>query len=367
MLERGLRDAGFETRLFERDSAGLDRSLLRRSRAALTLAYDPAAGGITDVLDQWRPAVVHFHNVWPLLTPAAMRAAHRSGAAVVLTLHNCRFACPGGTCPIDAHPAENGLLDNACLAGSSLRCGLIVNPRDARGESAAYGLALEVQRRGRMLSRWVDSFIAPSTYIAAMLDLARVPGERVRVIPNGIPASAATSGDAARYALFLGRVSELKGVRTLIKAASLAPEVPIAIAGEGPLVDEVRASPIEYLGQLDAEGVNEALDRAAFTVLPSECHENAPYAALESLAAGKPVIASRVGGVPEIVRDAENGLIVPPRSPAELAAAMRTLWTDPELIRSLGARATRIAHDEFSLDRQIQRTTELYRELNEAR
>ncbi len=136
------------------------------------LAYDPAAGGISDALKQWRPEVVHFHNIWPLLTPAALRLAKRSGASVVLTLHNCRFACPGGTCSVEAHPATNGLRDNACLSGSSLRCALTNNPRRARGESVAYGAALEIQRRVGMLRRWVDAFIAPSGYVAAMLALA---------------------------------------------------------------------------------------------------------------------------------------------------------------------------------------------------
>src|SRR5665213_152359 len=129
LLERGLLEQGVEVRRFERDSAELANSLPKRLVAGATLAYRPGGGGITSVLDEWKPDVVHFHNIWPLLTPAALRLAGHRGAAVVLTLHNYRFACPGGTCPSQDQPLDGEFLNTKCIQGSAILCALRHNPR----------------------------------------------------------------------------------------------------------------------------------------------------------------------------------------------------------------------------------------------
>jgi glycosyltransferase involved in cell wall biosynthesis len=363
LLQRGLDAAGVETHLFEPRSDELSSSPLRRLGAAATLAYRPGGSGIGRALEETRPDVVHFHNIWPLLTPAALRLSKRAGAAVVLTLHNTRFACPGGTCTVETHPASNGLWDNRDLAGSSLACAVRHNPRGALGESLAYGFAQDVQRRLRMLERWVDAFIAPSEYVARMLELTGVPVDRVMTVPNGVEIPDVPPAIGTSFVLYAGRLSAEKGIDTLVAAARAAPEVPVAAAGAGPLVDRVEGSPVRHLGQLVRQDLDMAMAEAAFTILPSESHENQPYGALESLAAARPVIATEVGGLPEIVRDGKNGLIVPPASPASLAEAMRRLWGDPELRRRLGTNAFADANDRFRLDLQIERTLELYRGL----
>ena len=365
LLRQALDDAGVETRLFEPRSDGLTSSRARRLAAAALLTYHPGGGGIGGILEEWRPDVVHFHNTWPLLTPAALRLSKRAGTAVVLTAHNTRFACPGGTCTIETHPAVNGLADNRCLAGSSLRCALRHNPRGSLGESLAYGFAQDAQRSLHLVSRWVDEIIAPSTYVSEMLELAGAPMDRVTLIPHGVPERAPASGEP-RFALYAGRITPEKGIGTLIEAAAAAPDVPVAAAGEGPLLARLRASSIQHLGMLDREGMDRAMAEAAFTIIPSESHENLPYGVIESLAAGKPVIATEVGGLPEVVRDGETGLIIPPASPDALAEALRRLWSDPGLTKRLGENALRDARTRFRLDLQVERTTELYGRLVEA-
>jgi glycosyltransferase involved in cell wall biosynthesis len=360
LLRGALEKAGIETRLFEPRSDELTGSRARRLAAAALLAYHPGGGGIGRVLEEWRPDVVHFHNTWPLLTPAALRLAKRSGAGVVLTAHNTRFGCPGGTCTIETHPPSERLFDNRDLAGSSLRCALRHNPRGALGESIAYGFAQDVHRRLRMLERWVDGFIAPSEYVARMLELTGVPADRITLIPNGVAVPGDATPPGSGFALYAGRLSAEKGIATLIAAARAAPEVPIAAAGSGPLADRIEASPIRHLGQLGRDDLDAAMAEAAFTILPSECHENQPYGAIESLAAGRPVIATAVGGLPEVVRDGETGLVVPPASPKALADAVDRLWRDRELTRRLGESAHRDALDRFRLNRQVERTLELY-------
>lgn len=310
LLAEGLRAGGHEISLFRPTSDGLADSRSARLEAGALLAYNPRAGAIKDILDEWRQQIVHFHNVWPLLTPAAIRASKRAGAATVLTLHNCRFACPGGACSVSTHPGRDGLFANHCIAGSSLRCAIRNNPRGAVAESLAYGLAQEIQRRLHFLERWVDAFVAPSHYVASMLGAAGIDGRRIAVIPHGVHPQRRVESRGSRFALYVGRLTAEKGVGTLLEAARAGSEVPIAVAGAGPMAEQVRSAPVQYLGLLGRDALDEALAAAAYTVVPSECHENLPYSVLESFAAGKPVIASNVGGLPEVVDHESTGLIV---------------------------------------------------------
>src|SRR5581483_113566 len=183
------------------------------------------------------------------------------------------------------------------------------NPRGGFGESLAYGVALEVQRRLRMLDRWVDAFVSPSEFVARMLVRAGLPEQRVHTIPYGIP-PAERIGPPGRYGLFVGRLSEEKGVRTLLEAARLANDVPLAVAGAGPLAAAVQEAPVRFLGRLDRDGLGAALAGAAFCVAPSEWHDNQPFSVLESFAAGRPVISTSLGGLPELVEDRVTGLVV---------------------------------------------------------
>jgi glycosyltransferase involved in cell wall biosynthesis len=333
-------------------------------RAAALLAYNPWGGGIARPLEDWRPDVVHFHNIWPLLTPAAIRKAKQAGATTVLTLHNSRFACPGGTCSISTQSARQATPVRPCIAGSSIRCAARNDPRRAIGESLAYGVAQDIQRALHMLDRWVDAFVAPSRYVASMLHRAGIHPRRVAVIPHGVPVRSSVKPRESRYALYAGRITPEKGVGTLIEAARAASDVPIAVAGDGPMVQRVRSGPVQYLGQLDRRAIDAALAAAAYTVLPSECHENLPYGVLESFEAGRPVIASSVGGLPEVVVHETTGLVVSPGSPEELAEAMQRLWRDPQLTRELGVNALQAVRERFSLELQVERTVELYEQLS---
>jgi glycosyltransferase involved in cell wall biosynthesis len=358
LLESGLAEAGIQVRRFEQRSGDLDHRAIKRMVSGLALTYRPGGGGIRPILREWQPSVVHFHNIWPLLTPSALRAAKVSGAAVVMTIHNYRFACPGGML------LRGSVVHDDCIYGSSLRCGLR-NPRQNRLESVAYGFALELQRRLGMLRRWVDAFIAPSEFMAGMLVRAGLPHERVRVIRHGLPLGEQPPPPGRRYVLFAGRLSAEKGVETLLAAARLRPEIPTVFAGDGPLVLQVKlaGNGVEYAGMLSPSAIKKAFRDAAFTVAPSEWNENCPLSVLESFAAGRAVIATRIGGLPELVEPGKTGLLVEPHSPHSLAAAVAAIWNDPKGAAEMGRRARAEAEDRFGLGRQIADLIELYSEL----
>ena len=357
-LAEALPKAGVEvTRLTVATPAAF--SPLDRLVMGAELTYRPAGARLMrEALARDAPDVVHFHNVFPLLTPAAMREAHRYGAPVVQTIHNYRFACPSGVL------LRNGQIHEDCIDGSSLLCGLR-NARGVRSESIAYGIAIELHRRLRLPHRWVDAFVAPSKFVATMLVRAGYPARRVHTIPHGT-AIADTPSPAGDFALYAGRLSPEKGTRTLLAASRVAPEVPLVVAGDGSLasfVENEKREHVSYLGHVDPHRVAELMRGALFTVMPSECYEGQPYGALESMSVGTPLVASRLGGLAEIIEDGVTGALVPSGDPVALAAAMRERWDDRVSTAEMGMLAWEYARQHFAPELQVDRLVDLYERL----
>lgn len=332
----------------------------QRIGLATTLAYRPSAGRMVTRRLQRRPAdVVHFHNITPHLTTAALRAAKSSGAHVVLTLHNFRFACPAGTL------LRRGRRHDDCVRGSSLVCGLR-GAREPWLESVAYGAAIEVQRRLGLLTRWVDAFVTPASHLRDTFIRSGGPAERTHVIPYGVPLSRDFHGNQS-FVLFAGRLSSEKGVQTLLRAAAQTPEIPFVVAGDGPLSPLLGQAPenVDWVGRVSAARVADLRRDAAFVVAPSECSEVLPFAAIEAIADGRPVVATRTEGLSEIVDDGTTGLLVAERDPAALATACARLWADTPLRERMGRAARAAAESRFELTTQTARVTALYEHLSE--
>jgi len=225
---------------------------------------------------------------------------------------------------------------------------------------SALGLAAR-RIADRATSRQPDLYIAVSGAVAAGLDADGAPEWRIRMIPNGVDIAALTA-DAADDALdlphrrplvvFAGRLEPIKGVETLLRAAQLLPDVTVAIVGDGPLAAELHelaselgvADRVVFLGRVPS--VPPVLAAADVVVLPS-FSEGMPLVVLEALALGRPVVASRVGGIPEVI-EGVTGLLVEPGDPAALAASLKRVTTDPQLASSLakaGAAVARARYD----------------------
>ncbi len=327
----------------------------RRARVATGLVYRPSIDrALAREVARARSDVVHFHNLMPMLTPAAMRGARRAGAAVVLTVHNYRLFCPGGTL------MSRGMVHDSCVDGSSLRCALR-NPRGAWPESLAYGVALEVHRRLRLVQRWVDAYIVPSAHMRDLLVRAGFPTERIHAVAHGVP-RVCTPREKAGFSLYAGRLAEEKGVLTLLKAARSMPDVPLVIAGDGPLrslVEKESIGSVTYVGPLDQATLSSYRSRAAFALVPSECPEALGLVAVESLAHGLPTITTTCGGLAGI---AANGgcVTVEAGNARELASAMKRLWVDGSERERLRVDALRAARVHYDLARQTHKVLALY-------
>lgn len=343
----------------------LERTSGRASRSAA--ARGMLRGGIDpeDVGRAVRSAgaqVVHAHNVHPLLGHRALEAAREAGAAVVLHLHNYRLFCAIGTLWRDGADCTE------CAPSRSSR-GLVHNCRGSRVESAVYAAGL-ARGQARLISA-VDRFASPVSNLTDDLAGLGLPLPAT-VLPSWLPDAEFASNSQAgegEYALLVTRLSSEKGIFTAIAAAAKS-GVPLKIAGDGPdagravrLAQELSA-PVDFLGRIDGQALVAARMGAAFALLPSDWREVLPLSALESLAAGLPLVTSQRGGLPELT---EADLTFPAGSTDELAARMRELLDDPDRRRVTGAASLARARERFSEAAFAPRLAALYDEALAAR
>jgi glycosyltransferase involved in cell wall biosynthesis len=340
---RALAGAGIEHRLFERSSDDAGRS----QAAAAMLRGGAASAEVAAAVSELAADVIHAHNMQPLIGPRGLAAARAAGAPVVLHLHNARLFCAIGVAARDGAPCFR------CRGRNTLP-GLVLNCRGSLPEAAVYAAGLAAHQP--LVFESVARFATPSRWAAGQLALLGVPAERLDVLPHYLPASELASGSTAhqgRYALAAGRLAPEKGLDTAIEAAALA-RVPLWIAGDGPAAAELaglareRGAPVELLGRVP---------RAGMPVLSSRCHEFSPFSVLEAMGAGVPVVATRSGGVPELI-GAERCL--PRGDAAAMGDRMRALWGDPGRRREEGEALLERAREQHSEARYMTELLQIY-------
>ena len=220
-----------------------------------------------------------------------------------------------------------------------------------------WGTDVEVARRApwifRRLLRRARLVLCPSAALAAA---ARELGARdVRVVPSGVDLPAETAApEEPPHVLYVGRLSEEKGVVDLLEATEGLARV---FVGDGPLRDGVT----EAIGFVEPSRLGIYYERAAVVACPSH-REGYGVVAREAMAHGRPVVASAVGGLLDAVDDGVTGLLVPPRDPHALRAALERLLEDPELRERLGRAGREKAERELSWDAATRATISAYRD-----
>jgi glycosyltransferase involved in cell wall biosynthesis len=310
---------GEDAQVLERDSAALGRA--RAAAGMLAGGLDPAE--VAAAVRRTRARVVHAHNVNPSLGWRALAAAREAGARVVLHLHNYRLVCAVGTC-FNARGE-----DCTRCHRRDTRPGVRLNCRGTRSEAAVYAAALSLWQQ-RIVAQ-VDALVVPSASAIERLRALRAPidGVPVHVVPQVQRTFAAASNAAAgEYALVAARLSAEKGVDVAVAACERA-GLPLVVAGDGPDAAAVRAragTRTRFVGQVSPAEVADLRARAALAIVPSRCAEVMPLAAVEAMAAGVPVVATAMGGLPELVAD--PAALVPPDDADALAAAARARFGD---------------------------------------
>lgn len=284
-----------------------------------------------------KPDVVHVHNTFAAASPSVYAAAN--GVPVVHTLHNYRMVCPVATTFRDGRACTDcvgrlipwpGVL-HACVRGS-------------RAQSAVAAATLVVHRALGTFQRRIGAYIALTEFQRGLMIEGGLPTKRIRVLANFVDPDPGAGIGRRSGILYVGRLSEEKGIRTLLQAVAQQPGS-VRIAGAGPLArlveQEAGAGHVEYLGSLDGSAALSEMRRANALVLPSIWFEGFPLAVVEAYASGTPVVASRIGSLAELVEDGVTGLLAEPHDAGELAQRLQWATEHPKEMREMGANARR--------------------------
>ena len=303
------------------------------------------------VLDDFKPDVVHLHNVHSYLSPVVGELAHRRGIRVVWTLHDYKLLCPRYDCLLDGEPCEK------CFKGAKRN---VLTHKCMKGSLPASAVALLEAKKWnrRVLEKNTDLFVCPSEFMADKMRVGGFASAKLKVLNNFLdPVKLAHYRTADNglpredFYCYVGRLSNEKGVADLLEVASRLP-YRLKVAGGGPLEDELKkkyagCSNIEFLGMLDAQGVASLLTRARLSVVPSQWYENNPLSVIESLCAATPVVGAQMGGIPELI-DSETGVTFQPFDHETMATAitmsMTREWHHAAIARQAMARFSPESH-----------------------
>jgi glycosyltransferase involved in cell wall biosynthesis len=288
---------------------------------------------------EFKPDIVHFHNTFPLISPAAVYAAKDAGAAVVMSLHNYRFICPSANLYRDGNICED-------CSGRTIKWPSVAHRcyRDSSAQSSAVALMLAAHRISGGFGELVDRYVALSEHSRSLFIRAGLAADRVVVKPNFVVQPPPTA-DVERegFALFVGRLVPEKGISTLLKAwcSPSAPQVPLLVVGEGPLASEVSRAGgnVQLLGKMTRSEVQALMRRASLLVFPSEWYEPFGLVIVEAFANELPVLAAGIGAARELVDSGRTGFLFEAGNPQFLARAAHYALECPEALDRMGLAA----------------------------
>lgn len=320
---------------------------------------------LSQLIKNIKPDLAHVHNVGHELSPSALYAIADAQIPIVRTVHDFGLLCPNSSF------LSHGELCERCKGGRYYQVVLRRCKRNSLPASLLAALGSYTHSFLKSHQTKVDVFLAPSAFLRQKLINFGYPEEKIKHLPNAIKVSGfEPSFNPGSYALYFGRLSYEKGLHTLLKAMAYLPNAPLIIAGEGPLGNELKdyarklgLGNVQFVGYQTGKALHDLIRNSAFTIMASECYENAPLACIESMALGRSVVGSNIGGIPELVKDERTGLLFEPRNAEDLSRKINYLLGNPALQIEWGKNARTQIETMFDSERHYQALLEIYQQL----
>jgi glycosyltransferase involved in cell wall biosynthesis len=328
-----LQRAGHAVEIYRRDNAEVD-AVGRLQLAADALWSRRTVADMARLVERFSPDLVHVHNTLPLISPSVYWAADRTKLPVVQTLHNFRLMCPQGML------LRREAICEDCVGKVPWRAVRYRCYRGSLGASAMVASTVALHRYAGTFRSKVARYIALNHFCRDKFVEAGLPTDRLRIKPNFVEVPRLDNATERAGGLFVGRLSAEKGLKVLIGALREYKAAQVSVVGTGELQGDVEAAIGErWLGQRSLPDILALMRRAGYLVLPSIWYENFPRTVVEAYGSGLPVIASRLGALPEIVIDGETGLLFEPGSVSDLARKLQWATEHPEEMARMGASA----------------------------
>jgi glycosyltransferase involved in cell wall biosynthesis len=338
------------------------RGIRRVSLATRTVWAPDTRREFLKLLRREKPDVVHVHNTFVMISPSIYSACCEAMVPVVQTLHNYRLLCPAATFFRDGKVCEE------CMHGTLWRGVSHACYRRSYSATAVVALMLAAHRMRDTWKREISCFVALSEFARNKFVEGGLPQERIFVKPNFVypdPAARTGTGD---YALFVGRLSPIKRLETVLAAWKLLPRsIPIVIVGGGSDLAQLKEQAaragltnVQFKGQLPRDQTLAAINNARLLVFASEWYENFPVTLVEAFACSTPVICSRMGVMQELVADGRTGLHFTPSDPEDLARKVEWAWTHPAEASALGKAARAEYEAKYTAEKNYALLMEIY-------
>ncbi len=312
-----------------------------------------------------KPDIAHIHAFCYQLTPSILFPLKEANIPVVLTSHEYKPICPNqrlfnlhsGTICEDCkdkkfyHAVLNRCIKHSLFA--SLLC-----------SAEAY-----IYKFLDIYNNYVDFIVTPSSFMRDKFIAGRIKKERIVHIPNFINIEKYTPMPIYKSKKFAycGRLDGIKGIETLLQAVKLVKHGRLLIIGDGECKDKLKnikkreaMHNVDFLGYRKSAELIEIMNGCMFTVLSSEGYENCPFAVLESMALGKPVIGSNIGGIPEIIDDGVDGLLFEPRNVDDLVRKIQYMLDNRQVVSDMGKMARRKVEKYYSSDIHYNKIMNVY-------
>jgi glycosyltransferase involved in cell wall biosynthesis len=343
------------------------QNIIKKIETAFRMLYSFENNNkIRKLLNDYKVDIAHTHNIYHRVCPSVFDVLRKRGVPIIMTLHDYKLGCS------IYNFYRNDYICEECISIDKQR---VFKNRCTKGSlmlSLFHWLEFEIHNNVFDIYRKnVVFFVCPSLFSLKKHAEIGIPEEKLIHIPNFINTDTINPNyNKGDYILFVGRLSKEKGILTLLKAVK-GLNVVIRIVGDGPMRIEYEnyarkneISNVIFEGYKSGEELRDFFKNAAFLIIPSEWYENAPMTILESFAYGKPVIGSNIGGIPEMVRHGESGLLFEMGNAEDLRTKIKEMLSSPSKITEMGQRARKIVEDEYNAEVHCKRLMEAYKRIS---
>ena len=332
-----------------------------------TFYFKQARRNIEKLLSENPIDIVHLNNFLHHISLSIIEPIRRRNIPIVWSLHDHILVCPNTNLYNDN--TRSPCAD--CKSNFKRFTMPIIGRCKKKSLGASFVASLEalfisLHRPSKIPNR----FIAPSRFLKEQHRKMGFDVSNFKIIPNFVEyENFEPHYEPGDYALYFGRLSPEKGVKYLIEASAMT-KIPLVIAGTGPDENALKSfaekigGDVKFTGFIQGQELKNIIYNSRIAVLPSVCYENAPLMVLESFAAGKPVIASNIGGIQEIVGN-DVGILVEPKNPRFLADAIAKIWNDKNRIIEMGKNVRLLVEQKYSPNNHLEKVINLYNEVME--
>ena len=312
-------------------------------------------------LEEFKPDIVHINNFQRQLSASIIDAIKEKNIPIVMTAHDLNPICPASIM------LYNGEVCDDCITKGYAQC---IKKKCVKGSTLKSTLGVMEKKYYDIhkVFRKIDCIISPSEFNKNQLVNGKLKYNEIVTLHNFVNESERNEYVLGDYAFYLGRLSKEKGILNLIEAIGDIPDAKLLIAGDGPERERIEAYISEHkldgritlLGYQSQDSIHKYITNSRFVVIPSICNENCPYSVLEAMEIGKPIVASRIGGIPELIADGENGYLYKADDINELQKKLTLLLDDDEKVNRFAQKSRELYESYYSPDSYYNELIKIY-------